>query len=107
VESHEFLPTIQRLELIADMIRNTDIEGAAQHLSVAESVAPVFDPVAYREGSERLSAISAFLGDAVNFKRSCVRYSSRLSETAKMAAARRLELQGPKDPPGSSATVVS
>ena len=75
------------------MLATTDVEGAAAHLSVAESVAPVFDPVAYREGSERLARISAFLARAIEFKRDCARYSTTLSEASKLASARRLELQ--------------
>jgi len=103
METYEFLPAIQRLSLIADMVRKTDVEGVIDHLGVAEAVAPVFDPDAYHYGSERLVAIRGFLDDALKFKRSCERYGTRIAEAEQTARAKRLELADRKRD-GSDAT---
>jgi hypothetical protein len=80
MQTYEFPATIQRLSHIADMVLKTDIEGVIEHLGVAESVAPIFDPDVYQHGSPRLSAIRGFLEDALKFKQSCERYGVKIAE---------------------------
>lgn len=92
MEGYEFLAQLQRLTLVANMLETTDVDGVAEHLSYAETVAPLFDAELYAHGSARLADLRRFVAKAVEFKRECRSYQNQLAEAERIAAARRRKL---------------
>lgn len=98
MQGYEFMAQIQRLSWLAQMMEATPVEAVLEHISFAESVAPVFGAESQGIGASRLTALRGFVAKAVEFKRECALYHDRLHDAERAAAATRRELIAHPDP---------
>jgi len=92
MQGYEFMAEIQRLSWLATMMEAARVEAVLEHISFAESVAPVFGTDAQAVGATRLTALRGFVEKAVEFKCECAAYHDRLHDAERAAAATRLTL---------------
>jgi hypothetical protein len=104
VESFAFLATLQRLGFIAQELEKTDVAGLLEHLTIADTVAPVMggDP-------DRLREIRRFVELTIEYQRVCRTYHDRMAAAEQTAGRIRRQLVAPAPsppaPPASAAEV--
>ncbi len=88
MKQYEFGAALSRLAYLSQMVADTDIEGIAEGLEYADTIAPLFGAPDERE--QRIRKLRDFANKALQFKRDAIEFHKELSEADRIVSRQRL-----------------
>jgi hypothetical protein len=87
----QYTATAHQLFLMAQIIRETDVNGFLERIAAAESMAPILDPTLARTAGPKLEIVKAVAFGALQFQKALPTLEETLAAEAETAAWWKLE----------------